>query len=72
MMLLLHGCANLQFTKEGATSNLIAFGKELCVCVPCMSCGDPTFAGLIHLDAFLFAPALKEYLQSTNSEMLMW
>ena len=30
--MMLHGCANLQFTKEGATSNLIAFGKELCVC----------------------------------------
>ena len=68
--MMLHGCANLQFTKEGATSNLIAFGKELCVCVH-HACGDPTFAGLIHLDAFLFTPALKEYLQSTNSEMLM-
>ena len=47
---MLHGCANLQLTKEGATGNLIAIGKELCVCVH-YACRVPTFAGLIHLDA---------------------
>ena len=32
---MLHGCSNLQLTKDRATSNWIAFGQS-CVCAPCM------------------------------------